>query len=59
MRFTAVITKEGKWYIAHCVELGVVARKDYRGSSSEPKRSCGVIYKKALGVRICRKVAVK
>jgi|GEM_PF-3090417 len=30
MRFTAVITEEGKWYIAHCVELGVVKpRKDY------------------------------
>jgi len=26
MRFTAVITKEGKWYIAHCVELGVVSQ---------------------------------
>ncbi len=25
-RFTAVITKEGKWYVAHCVELGVVSQ---------------------------------
>jgi predicted RNase H-like HicB family nuclease len=25
-RFTAVITKEEKWYIAHCVELGVVSQ---------------------------------
>ena len=25
-KFTAVITKEGKWYVAHCVELGVVSQ---------------------------------
>ncbi len=25
-RFTAVITKEKKWYVAHCVELGVVSQ---------------------------------
>jgi len=25
-RFTAVITKEGMWYVAHCVDLGVVSQ---------------------------------
>jgi len=25
-RFTAVITKEEKWYVARCVELGVVSQ---------------------------------
>lgn len=25
-RFTTVIIKEGKWYVAHCVELGVVSQ---------------------------------
>lgn len=25
-RFTAVITKEEKWYVAYCVELGVVSQ---------------------------------
>lgn len=25
-RLTAVITKEEKWYVAHCVELGVVSQ---------------------------------
>ncbi|OGF53239.1 MAG: hypothetical protein A2Z21_09750 [Candidatus Fraserbacteria bacterium RBG_16_55_9] len=25
-RFTAVITKEKKWYVARCVELGVVSQ---------------------------------
>ena len=25
-RFTAVITKEENWYVAHCVELGVVSQ---------------------------------
>jgi len=26
MKFTVVITQEEKWYIAHCVELGVVSQ---------------------------------
>jgi len=26
MKFTALITKEEKWYVAHCVELGVVSQ---------------------------------
>ena len=25
-RFTAVITKEEAWYVAHCMELGVVSQ---------------------------------
>ena len=25
-RFTAVITREEKWFVAHCVELGVVSQ---------------------------------
>lgn len=25
-KFTAVITKEDKWYVAHCIELGVVSQ---------------------------------
>ncbi len=25
-KFTAVITKEEQWYVAHCVELGVVTQ---------------------------------
>jgi len=25
-RFTAVITKEDKWFVGHCVELGVVSQ---------------------------------
>jgi len=26
MKFTALITKEKKWYVARCVELGVVSQ---------------------------------
>jgi predicted RNase H-like HicB family nuclease len=26
VKFTAVITKEDKWYVAHCIELGVVSQ---------------------------------
>ncbi len=25
-RFTAVIIKEEKWYVAHCLELGIVSQ---------------------------------
>ena len=25
-RFTAIINKEEKWYVAHCIELGVVSQ---------------------------------
>jgi predicted RNase H-like HicB family nuclease len=25
-RFTAFITREEKWYVAHCIELGVVSQ---------------------------------
>ncbi|MBI4331414.1 MAG: type II toxin-antitoxin system HicB family antitoxin [Chloroflexi bacterium] len=25
-KFTAIITKEEKWYVGHCVELGVVSQ---------------------------------
>lgn len=25
-RFTTIINKEGKWYVAHCLELGVVSQ---------------------------------
>jgi len=25
-KFTAIINKENKWYVAHCVELGVVSQ---------------------------------
>jgi predicted RNase H-like HicB family nuclease len=26
MKFTGIITKEEKWYVAHCIELGVVSQ---------------------------------
>jgi len=26
MKFTAIITKEERWYVAHCIELGVVSQ---------------------------------
>lgn len=25
-KYTAILTKEKKWYVAHCVELGVVSQ---------------------------------
>jgi predicted RNase H-like HicB family nuclease len=26
MKYTGIITREGKWYVAHCLELGVVTQ---------------------------------
>jgi predicted RNase H-like HicB family nuclease len=26
MKFTGIITKEERWYVAHCIELGVVSQ---------------------------------
>jgi len=26
IKFTAIITKEQNWYVAHCIELGVVSQ---------------------------------
>ncbi|MBI2847042.1 MAG: type II toxin-antitoxin system HicB family antitoxin [Chloroflexi bacterium] len=34
-RFTALITREENWYVAHCVELGVVSQ----GKTIEEARS--------------------
>lgn len=34
-RFTAVMTKEDRWYVAHCLELGVVSQ----GETIEEARS--------------------
>jgi len=25
-KYTAVLTRDGKWFVAHCVELGVVSQ---------------------------------
>lgn len=39
-RFTAVITKEESWYVAHCVELGVVSQgKTLEGAKENLKEA--------------------
>lgn len=39
-RFTAAITKEDKWYVAHCLELGVVSQgKTVDGAKANPKEA--------------------
>ncbi len=44
-RLTAVITKDGKWYVAHCVELDVVSQgKTIEEAEKKFKRSSGIIY---------------
>ena len=39
MRFTAVITKEGKFYVAHCIELGVVLGKTIEEAQANLKEA--------------------
>lgn len=34
-KFTASITKEGKWYVAHAVELGVVSQGKTVGEAQD------------------------
>lgn len=39
-RFTTVIIKEGKWYVARCVELGVVSQgKTIEGAQKNLKEA--------------------
>ncbi len=39
-KFTAIINKESKWYVAHCVELGVVSQgKTIEGAQKNLKEA--------------------
>jgi RND family efflux transporter MFP subunit len=43
-KFTAVITKEEKWYVAHCVELGVVSQgKTIEEAQANRERSLALL----------------
>jgi len=38
-RFTTTITKEGKWYVARCIELGVVSQGKTIEEAKKTQRS--------------------
>jgi predicted RNase H-like HicB family nuclease len=50
-KFTGVITKEGKWYVAHCVELGVVSQGKSSESARANLREAVELYVESFGVR--------
>ena len=43
-RFTTVITREGKWYVARCLELGVVSQGKNIIESQENLREAVELY---------------
>ena len=43
-RFTTIITQEGKWYVARCVELGVVSQGRTIEKSQENLREAVELY---------------
>ena len=48
-RFTAVITKEEKWYVGHCVELGVVSQGKSIEEAQTNLREAVELYMESFG----------
>ena len=48
-KFTAVITKEEKWYVAHCVELGVVSQGKTIEEAQANLKEAVVLYLDSFG----------
>jgi predicted RNase H-like HicB family nuclease len=49
-RFTAVITKEEKWYVTRCVELGVVSQGKTIAEAQDNLREAVELYVESFGV---------
>jgi predicted RNase H-like HicB family nuclease len=49
-RFTAVITKEERWYVGHCVELGVVSQGKTIEETQVNLREAVELYLESFGV---------
>ncbi len=49
-RFTAVITKEGKWYVAHCDELGVVSQGNTIEVAQSNLKEAVELYNESFGM---------
>ena len=50
-KFTAVITKEGKWYVAHCVELSVVSQGKTIKDAQENLKEAVELYIESFGTK--------
>jgi predicted RNase H-like HicB family nuclease len=48
-KFTAVITKEENWYVAHCVELGVVSQGETIEKSKANLKEAVELYLESFG----------
>jgi len=48
-KFTAVITKEPKWYVAHCMELGVVSQGKTIEEAQSNLREAVELYLESFG----------
>lgn len=48
-RFTGVITKEENWYVAHCLELGVVSQGKSIDEASANLREAVELYIESYG----------
>jgi len=49
-RYTAVITKEENWYVARCVELGVVSQGKTIVEAQDNLREAVELYVESFGV---------
>jgi predicted RNase H-like HicB family nuclease len=49
LKFTAVITKEENWYVAHCVELGVVSQGKTIEEAKENIKEAVELYIESFG----------
>ena len=48
-KLTAIVTKEKKWYVAHCVELGVVSQGKTFEEAQENLKEAVELYIESFG----------
>jgi predicted RNase H-like HicB family nuclease len=49
-RLTAIITKEDKWHVAHCIELGVVSQGKTIEEAQANLKEAADLYVESFGV---------
>ncbi|MDO8737910.1 type II toxin-antitoxin system HicB family antitoxin [Candidatus Deferrimicrobium sp.] len=53
-RFMAVISREEKWYVAHCVELGVVSQGKAIEEAKANLQEAVELYRESFGSAVFR-----
>lgn len=53
-KFMAVISKEEKWYVAHCVEPGVVSQGKTIEEAKASLQEAVELYLESFGSAVCR-----